>query len=96
MCLSTLSEWHYFKSYFDLDAKLIIQMNQQSPALPTTLIKLKKSFKFPSFRRIDKSIQDLINMKIVLAREGNLENEKIKGLYFLNPIGRSQLNKLKK
>lgn len=54
-----------------------------------------KGIKFPSFRRIDKCVQDLMAMGIVLAREGKSENKKIKGLYFLNPIIRTQLNKIK-
>ncbi len=57
---------------------------------------LKSEFKFPSFRRIDKTIQDLITMGIILKREEPSKNKKIKGYYFLNPIIRSQLNKLKK
>ena len=62
---------------------------------PEAMNFLKKEIKFPSFRRIDKSIQDLISLGVVLTREGKLENEKIKGLYFLNPIIRTQLLKLK-
>lgn len=56
---------------------------------------LKKEMKFPSFRRIDKSIQDLMAMGVVLAREEPSENKKIKGLYYLNPVIRTQINKLK-
>ena len=84
-----------FKSYFNLDTKLMLRLK---PLPPTSvrLEKLKEEFKFPSFRRIDKSIQDLISMGIVLARQGELENKKIKGLYYLHPVIRSQLNMLKK
>lgn len=56
----------------------------------------KASVNFPTFKKIDKSIQDLRSIGVVLAREEKLENKKIKGLYYLNPIIRSQLNKLKK
>ena len=83
-----------FKSYFELDTKLQIKLKSLPPA-PVREVMLKKEFKFPSFRRVDKSIQDLISMGIVNAREGKLENAKIKGLYYLNPIIRSQLNRLK-
>ena len=57
---------------------------------------LKKEFKFSSFRRIDKTIQDLMNMGIVLQREEKSENKKIKGYYYLNPVIRAQLIKLDK
>lgn len=85
-----------FNSFFILDTKIILNLKGLHPLSPEALTKLKKEFKFPSFRRIDKSIQDLINMGIIHAREGKLENEKIKGLYYLNPIIRTQLNKLNK
>ena len=85
-----------FVSYYSLEEEekkkiLKISSMPKSKAIKT----LKKEIKFPSFRRVDKSIQDLINMKVVLVREGELKNKKIKGLYYLNPIIRSKLNKLK-
>jgi len=82
-----------YKSYFDLDQKLILKLEHID--YPRILDELKKTYKFPSFRRIDNSVQDLINMGIVFARKGKLENAKIKGLYYLNPVVRSQLDKLK-
>lgn len=84
-----------FKSYFFLEPKIISALKEISTP-QAQFIKLKKEFKFPSFRRIDKSNQDLISMGIVLAREEKMKNEKIKGLYYLNPIIRTQLNLLKK
>ena len=85
-----------FLSYYSLDDEekqkiLKIASMPQSEAINF----LKKKLKFPSFRRVDKSVQDLINMGVVLVREGELKNEKIKGLYYLNPVIRSQINKLK-
>src|SRR3990167_9047612 len=93
--ISLKSEFDFpFSSYCLADDKKIKQkiflMSQ-----PEAMNFLKKEIKFPRFRRIDKSIQDLISLGVVLTREGKLENEKIKGLYFLNPIIRTQLLKLK-
>lgn len=51
---------------------------------------------FPSFRRIENSVKDLINLKIILERNSSeLKNKKIKGLFYLNPIIRYQLDKIK-
>lgn len=84
-----------FQSYIPMNIKDKDKEQSLDKAQGKEIIKkMKKLFKFPSFRRIDKSIQDLISMDIVLAREGKLENAKIKGLYYLNPIIRTQLNKI--
>jgi hypothetical protein len=85
-----------FVSYYSLDKEekqkiLRIVSMPQSESIKV----LKKEIKFPSFRRIDKSIQDLISMGVVLVREEELKNEKIKGLYYLNPVISFKLNKIK-
>jgi len=97
-----------FISYYFADENIkrkIISMCSKEENLPSnidnksltdSITLLKKEIKFPSFRRIDKSIQDLMSMGIVQAREEKSENKKIKGLYYLNPIIRTQINKLKK
>lgn len=82
-----------FVSYYPIDEEIKPKVSNLSQSEKMTF--LKKEFKFPSFRRIDKSIQDLMSMGIILSREGKLENEKIKGLYYLNPVIRSKLNELK-
>jgi hypothetical protein len=84
-----------FSSYYVIDKEVMKKLYPEVDKKSKNLQILKKEFKFPSFRRVDKSIQDLISMGVVLVREGELKNEKIKGLYYLNPIIRSQLNKLK-
>ena len=83
-----------FSSYYLVEGKIEQKVANKSPMESINI--LKKEIKFPSFRRVDKSVQDLISMGVVLAREGKLENEKIKGLYYLNPVIRLQINKLKK
>jgi hypothetical protein len=60
------------------------------------LLLLQKKIKFPSYERIDRTIQDLIRLKIVMERKKeDLENLKVKGLYFLNPVIRTHLQTIK-
>jgi len=99
--LSGYDERHHFpfKSYYPLPIKIRDKMSGEEvrKLFPDEKLKILKSeFKFPSFRRIDKTIQDLMNMGVVLQREEKSENKKIKGYYYFNPIIRTQLIKLKK
>ncbi len=50
-----------------------------------------KQITYPSFERIEKTIQNLIKMRMVLERPS--EDKKIKALYFLNPFIRNALDK---
>ncbi len=87
-----------FKSYFEVEnrSRVLFNIRKLHPDKSAQITLLKKEIKFPSFRRIDKNIQDLITMGIILKREEPSENKKVKGYYYLNPIIRSQLNKKKK
>lgn len=82
-----------FKSYKILDSRKL--SNVTGDSIIEIVKSVEKNFKFPSFRRIDKTINDLINIGVVFERKGEFENKKIKGLYYLNPVIRTQLNKLR-
>lgn len=89
-------EWSFpFISYYYIDLKLVAELKKIND-VEEQIIKLKESFTFPSFRRINASMTDLVSMGILFTRKENLENEKIKGLYYLNPALRTQINRLKK
>jgi hypothetical protein len=55
---------------------------------------------FPSFRRVERTIRGLIEINVLLERnlaidKSKRENKKIKGLFFLNPVVRYQLDRIR-
>lgn len=84
-----------FKSYLPLSNEKKKQI-ENLPDLKSKLGKIREVKKIPSFRRIENAIQDLKNLRIIFERSSSdLEDKKVKGLYFLNPIIRTQLDKIK-
>lgn len=88
-----------FQSYYylskELKEKLREERNKKKGEIDLELIKkTEKIFKFPSFRRIGNTIKDLMNLKIIFVRQSNLQNKKVKGLYYLNPVIRTQIKKI--
>jgi len=83
-----------FKSYYSASKELQDEAKSWQDDEAYELI--EKKMKFPSFRRLDKTVQDLVNLRILIPRNSNdLEDKKVKGLYFLNPIIRTQLQRKK-
>ncbi len=86
-----------YPSFYDLDAEQKIKISTISEfEHELSLKRIQKVFTFPSFRSIDITIQRLIKLGVVNQRpESEITDKKVKGLYFLNPFLKMQLNKLK-
>ncbi len=84
-----------FQSYYPVPNNEILKMRELSTQEEKTN-RILEIIAFPSFRRIEKTLIDLEKLGVVLRRREETENKKIKGLFFLNPFIRAQLNKVKK
>jgi hypothetical protein len=87
-----------FSTIFNISENKLIEVAQDKKK---DTFNTKELFEnYPSFRKVDRTIRDLIHLKILISRElaedkEDRENKKIKGLFFLNPIIRHSLDKIK-
>lgn len=55
---------------------------------------IQEEISFPAFRKYHNSLQSLVSMGIVIKRESEVD-EKVKGYFYLHPLIRNALDKIK-